>query len=92
MSLFVKSVWPLFGKFWVEIRQLFIPSCGHTEEKPLFEYLEQRTLTYGEVSLFLQLTSCLFCLDSVALLMFAITTVLLVWSNPNQSNSRSAVQ
>ena len=34
------------------------------------------------------LTSCLFCLDLAALLMLN----LLVWSNPNQSNRRSAIQ
>ena len=39
------------------------------------------------------LTSCLVCFDSTALFMLIDwTTVLLVWSNPNKSNRRSAVQ
>ena len=40
-----------------------------------------------------RLTSCLFCLDSAALLLLNWhQSALLVWSNPNQSNRWSAVQ
>ena len=42
------------------------------------------------VSITERLTSCLFCLDLVALLM-RIKSNLLVWSNPNQSNRTSPI-
>ena len=44
-------------------------------------------------SITVRLTSSLFCLDGLLLLTYVKwTTVLLVWSNPNQSNRRSTVQ
>ena len=53
----------------------------------------QRILAYFvRWSITVRLASCFVCLDSAGLLLFKWTIALLVWSNPNQSNRRSAVQ
>ena len=55
-----------------------------------FRHLHQGTLIHGEVSLYGWSPVCFVCIQLICLCW--ITTVLLVLSNPNQLNRRSAVQ
>ena len=69
-----------------------VKSFAHTHTPSLYSTLSrwdnsENTNLRGSITVWL--TSCLFCLESAVLLML---TVLLVLSNTNQSNWRSAVQ
>ena len=54
--------------------------------KDRIEQIDQRMNAYLRGSITVWLTSCLFCLP------FLLSTILLVWSNPNQSNKSTSIQ